>query len=119
MPDIEHSKLYTAARQLYWEQQTDFRRTAIREIRRILPAKVHAVILEIGDSIDTPRLTVSGWLDNHGRERETYELEGSGVYDAVDQIASDMEAPSWHEAQSFLRRADDGEHFIIHREEPR
>lgn len=102
---------YEAARSAFWDAQSAFRREAEREMQRLMPEGVATVVLEIND---TPRLTVtdllhadgSSWLDEH---------EDDDTFAALDQIASDMEALTWHEADSFL--ASKGDRFIIEKED--
>jgi hypothetical protein len=106
---------YTTARQGYWDAQKAFRWASIAEVQRVMPDGVTAFIFAIGDDPELPRLTLDAYLDEAGVEQPAYQLEDSGVYDAVDRLAADMEAFSWEEANSFLLRAEDRSRFIIDR----
>lgn len=108
---------YHAAREAYWDAQKEFRSISISEVRRLIPDGVSAVLFDLSDDPTIPRLTVSGCLNDIGVEDDTSVLEDAGVYDSIDQLAADMEAFSWEEADSFLFRAQDRDRFIITKED--
>jgi hypothetical protein len=115
MPDDLLTREYHAAREAYWAAQKAFRWASISEVQRVMPAGVSAFVFTLSDDPDLPRLTLDAYLDAAGTEQPAHELEDSGVYDTVDQLAADMEAFSWEEANSFLLRAEDRARFIIDR----
>jgi hypothetical protein len=117
MPENLLSREYHAAREAYWDAQKEFRALSIAEVQRLMPAGVSACVFTLSDDPEVPRLTLDTCLDAEGEEHPAFELEESGVYDTIDQLAADMEAFSWEEANSFLLRAEDRDRFIIHRPE--
>lgn len=107
------SSVYLAAREAYWDEQKRFRAATVTELRRLMPAYVYALTFDMSDDPCAPRLRLDGWLDEDGAEHDTAELEDVDAYDVLDQLAADVEAFSWEEADSFLRRTDDGRRFIV------
>lgn len=105
---------YEQKRNLYWNSQAAFRQASIEELLRLIPATADQVILELND---TPRLSLVDVLDADGQSvfnADALTVIGAGdhLYDRLDQIASDMEAFSWEEADSFLSRTEGGRWII-------
>jgi hypothetical protein len=109
---------YERLRSAYWDAQRVFRERAVDEIIALLPVGIDAVTLQIND---TPRLAMHRYVDSDGVEwyPEDWleEHPGGDPYadDAIDQIANDLEANDWDEADSFLMSTGDGRTFVIER----
>jgi hypothetical protein len=106
---------YTDMRAAYWELQREFRNAAIAEIVRLMPDGVDTVVLEVND---TPRLAVVDMLDANGDSLQGGDYWDEFQHDLLDQIANDMEAYTWDEADSFLpSEAPGSSRYIITRED--
>lgn len=118
------SENYERTRAAYWDALAAHRDSAIAEIKRLTPAGVAAVVLELNDA-DPPRLTITAYRDSNGDDwapegfEDGFPFESNeDAYDVVDQIAADMDVSDWHDAQSILfRDPQNNERFIITNEE--
>lgn len=97
----EHTE-YETIRAAYWEAQREFRAAGEAEMLRVLPDEIRTIRLQIND---TPRLTVTELLDEAGVDRTE---DFGDAWEIVDQIANDMEAFTWEEADSFLMGDGEG-----------
>lgn len=96
------SSTYRALRDAYWDAQAEHRRSSIAEVQRLMPDNVSGVVLELSDNPECPRLRFAAWLLTDGTVGDDSYFD----VDEVDQIACDLEAFSYEEADSFLDRYD-------------
>lgn len=105
---------YAQARGAYWKAQNAFRGIAVQEIARLIPDAYEAVVLEMSDDPDIPRLRISHFRTPEGEA--DFDYEDADTWEEIDQIAADMEAFTWDEADSFLMTTAEGK-FIIEKED--
>lgn len=104
------SYTYRALRDAYWDAQAEHRRSSIAEVQRLMPDNVSGVVLELSDDPEIPRLRFDAWLFADGTVGDDSDFDA----DEVDQIACDLEAFCYEEADSFLDRYD-ATRFLIAR----
>lgn len=117
---IEPSATYEAERASYWRAQEDFRDLAQAEMIRLMPEGIAALVIELNDA-DPPRLSVVAYRDPDGTDHYPEDwadgADDQGRYDALDQIAADLDVSDWHEADGFLfGDPDDLNRFVVERE---
>lgn len=98
---------YDKARATYWDAQRAFRDVAVATIAAAIPEGMAYAVFEIND---TPRLSLSCYLDADGNEHHDDTAE---PWDTIDDIANDTEAYNWDEADSFMPENDTDGRFLI------
>ncbi|KDA04526.1 hypothetical protein DC31_06475 [Microbacterium sp. CH12i] len=95
--------------------EVEFWEASIREVTRLIPAGVCALLFRIND---TPRLTFDAYLDEDGVEHEAEEVGGDdgGLFDTLDEIAMQLGVHEHDDAATWLLSYG-RERFTIEREQ--
>lgn len=88
---------YEDARQAYWDAQSAFRQEAIRKIEGLIPEGASAVLLDMSDDADMPRLRFASFV-YEGEIDDEYDYEA----EEIDTVAAEMECFVFYEADNIL-----------------
>jgi len=115
---VPTSDRYREAVQAIIAADTAFWQDSLREAAVLMPHTVSALILRVND---TPRLAFDAYLDESGEEHEAEEIDDEayalGLFDALDEIAMQLGVHDSEDAASWLISHEDGERFLLRRED--